>query len=202
MYNSTRLVSLAVTPTNPSISAGSQQQFTATGTYKDGSKKNLTSSVTWTSSDPSVATISSAGLATALAAGSTTAKATSGSITGSTTLTVTATPSFTLSASPVSVSVRQGNQVTSTITSTISGGLNSSISLSASGMPPATTVSFNPSTLAAPGSGNSTMTIAVGSSTAAGTYPITVTGNGRDPAVHHRHTDRYTNVHGPQLCAR
>jgi hypothetical protein len=39
-------------------------------------------------------------------------------------------------------------------------------------------VSFSPSTIAAPGGGSSTMTIAVGSSTAVGTYPITVTGNG------------------------
>jgi hypothetical protein len=40
------------------------------------------------------------------------------------------------------------------------------------------TVSFNPQTIPAPGSGNSTMIITVGSSTAGGTYPITVTGNG------------------------
>jgi hypothetical protein len=72
----------------------------------------------------------------------------------------------------------QGNQGTSTITTTVSGGFNSSISLSASGAPSGTTVSFNPSTIAAPGGSNSTMTITVGASTATGTYPITVTGNG------------------------
>ncbi|MGH9400497.1 MAG: fibronectin type III domain-containing protein [Terriglobia bacterium] len=86
--------------------------------------------------------------------------------------------SFTLSVSPVAVSVTQGNQGTSTITTTVSGGFNSSIGLSASGVPSGTTVSFNPSTIAAPGTGNSTMTITVGSSTPAGTYPITVTANG------------------------
>ncbi len=172
------LVSIAVTPSNPSIAAGTQQQFTASGTYSDGSHQNLTSSATWTSSAPPVATISSGGLATAVAAGGTTIQAASGSITGSTGLTVTATPNFTLSASPASLNVGQGNQVTSTIATTISGGFNSSISLSASGMPSSTTVSFNPSTIPAPGSGNSTMTITVGSSTLVGTYPITVTGNG------------------------
>jgi len=172
------LVSVAVTPVSPSIAVGTQQQFTATGTYSDGSHEDLTSSATWTSSAPSVATISSGGLATALVAGSTTIQAASGSITGSTGLTVTATPNFTLSASPASLNVGQGNQVTSTIATTISGGFNSSISLSASGMPSATTVSFNPSTIPAPGSGNSTITITVGSSTLVGTYPITVTGYG------------------------
>src|SRR5208283_1673934 len=44
-------------------------------------------------------------------------------------------PNFTISASPASLSVAQGNQGTSTITTTISGGFNSAISLSASGAP-------------------------------------------------------------------
>src|SRR5208283_5095008 len=94
------------------------------------------------------------------------------------TLTVTAPPTFTISASPSTLSVVQGNQGTSTITTTISNGFNSPIALSASGMPSGTTVSFNPNPIAAPGSGNSTMTITVGASTPTGTYPITVTGNG------------------------
>ena len=87
-------------------------------------------------------------------------------------------PNFTISASPASLSIAQGNQGTSTITTTISGGFNSAISLSASGVPTGTTVSFNPNPIPAPGSGSSTMTITVGSSTPTGTYPITVTGNG------------------------
>jgi uncharacterized membrane protein len=94
------------------------------------------------------------------------------------TLTVTAAPNFTISASPASLTVQQGNQGTSTITTTISGGFNSAIALSASGAPSGTTVSFNPNPIPAPGSGNSTMTITVGGSTPVGTYPITVTGNG------------------------
>ncbi|MGA3316805.1 MAG: hypothetical protein ABSC64_10255 [Candidatus Korobacteraceae bacterium] len=87
-------------------------------------------------------------------------------------------PDFTISPSPSSLSVQQGNQGTSTITTTISGGFSNAISLSASGAPSGTTVSFNPNPIPAPGGGNSTMTIAVGASTATGTYPITVTGNG------------------------
>ncbi len=60
----------------------------------------------------------------------------------------------------------------------IAGGFNSAISLSATGMPSGTTVSFNPQTIPAPGAGTSAMTITVGSNTPAGTYPITLTGNG------------------------
>ena len=43
------LVSIAVTPANPSIAKGTTQQFTATGTYSDSSTANITSSVTWSS---------------------------------------------------------------------------------------------------------------------------------------------------------
>ena len=178
IYNNSGLVSIAVTPTNPSIAAGNQQEFTATGTYSDGSHQDLTSSATWTSTVPTVATINSSGLATGVAIGSSTIQAASGSINGSTGLTVTAQGSFTISASPSSLRVAQGNQGTSTITTTISGGFSSAIALSASGMPSGTTVSFNPQTIPTPGSGNSTMTITVGASTPVGTYPITVTGNG------------------------
>ena len=84
---------------------------------------------------------------------------------------------FTMSASPASLSIQQGNQGTSTITTTISGGFNSAISLSASGVPSGTTVSFSPNPIPAPGAGSSAMTITVGA-TPAGTYPITVTGDG------------------------
>ena len=91
---------------------------------------------------------------------------------------VTSTPNFLISASPSSFSVPQGQQGSSTITTTISGGFNNSITLSASGAPPGTTVSFNPNPIPAPGAGSSTMTVSVGANTPAGLYPITVTGTG------------------------
>jgi hypothetical protein len=86
------LVSITVTPANPSIPQATTQQFTATGTYTDGSTQNLTSTSTWTSSNPGIAGVNTSGLATALAAGGTTVTAASGAISGNTTLTVTAVP--------------------------------------------------------------------------------------------------------------
>jgi uncharacterized protein YjdB len=87
------LVSIGVTPTAPSIALGSSLQFTATGVFSDQSVQNLTASVSWNSSNTSVATIGDAagseGLATSAAAGSTTVTATFGGVSGSTTLTVT-----------------------------------------------------------------------------------------------------------------
>src|SRR5512139_1910937 len=79
------LAAIAVTPSNPSIPLGIAEQFTAMGTYSDGSKRNLTASVTWTSMVPGVATISNAaglnGLAISKGLGSTAITAASGTIT-------------------------------------------------------------------------------------------------------------------------
>ena len=78
----TPLLSITVGPINQviSLAAMSQQQFTATGNYTDGSAPDFTPSVTWSSSNLEVATISntagSNGLASAVAAGSTTITAT------------------------------------------------------------------------------------------------------------------------------
>jgi kumamolisin len=89
-------------------------------------------------------------------------------------LTGPAAPAFTLSASPSSVTVAQGGSGSSTITSTVSGGFNSAIALSASGQPTGVTVGFNPASIA--GAGTSTISFTVASTTVAGTYSITVTG--------------------------
>ena len=54
------LRSIAVTPAAPSVAVGGTVQFTATGTYTDGSSQVLTGTVTWASTDPSIATVSPA----------------------------------------------------------------------------------------------------------------------------------------------
>ena len=86
-------------------------------------------------------------------------------------------PSFTVTA-PASVSISQGNQGNATITTVVSGGFNSSISLSVAGAPSGTTLSLNPTTIPASGAGTSPMNIVVGLSTPTGTYPLTITANG------------------------
>jgi hypothetical protein len=92
--SNSNLVSIAVTPANASLPAGSTQQFTATGTFDDNHTQDLTAAVHWSSSSGAVATVSNTlknrGLATAVATGTTTVAASSGGISGSTTLVVTA----------------------------------------------------------------------------------------------------------------
>ncbi len=92
--------------------------------------------------------------------------------------TASKTPSFSITASPGTVSILQGNSGSSTISTSTAGGFNSAIALSASGQPGGVSVSFNPASIAAPGSGNSSLSITVAATVAAGTYTITVTGTG------------------------
>src|ERR1019366_580709 len=158
LYRHSGLVSIAVTPTNPSIAAGQQQQFTATGTYRDGSHQDLTSSATWSSTAPSVATISSTGLATAVAVGSTTIQATSGSIHGSTGLTVTAPVLVSVAVAPANPSIAAGQQQQFTATGTYSDGSHQDLTSSA------TWTSTAPSVATISGSGLATA-VAVGSTT-------------------------------------
>jgi kumamolisin len=87
---------------------------------------------------------------------------------------VSTTPGYSLSASPGAVSILQGNSGSSTISSTVTGGFDSAIALTASGEPSGVTVTFSPTSIT--GAGTSTATIAVASTVAAGTYTITVTG--------------------------
>jgi|HubBroStandDraft_3_1064219.scaffolds.fasta_scaffold33837_2 hypothetical protein len=86
-------------------------------------------------------------------------------------------PDFSLSVSPASVSAVQGSAATTAATTAVSGGFNSAVSLSASGVPAGASASFNPTTIQAPGAGSSTLTLSAGSA-AAGTYTVTVTGTG------------------------
>ena len=87
------LVSIAVTPSNASISVGSVQGFTATGTYSDGTTQDVTAKASWLSGTPAVAALT--GLtttenATCLKGGSSSISAAIGTINNNVTLTCNA----------------------------------------------------------------------------------------------------------------
>jgi kumamolisin len=187
--------SLSSSPASISVVQGSSGASTITSTVTGGFDSAVTltasgqptgvsvgfspSSITGTGTSTLTITV---GSSTATGTYPITVTGTSGSTTETTTVSLTVTapasPAFTISASPTSVSVVQGGNGTSTITTAVSGGFSSAIALTASGQPTGVTVSFNPTSIAAPGSGRSTMTMAVASTTAAGAYTITVTGMG------------------------
>ena len=89
------LTTITVDPPTPSITQGATQQMTASATYQDGSTSTLTggtscsgNTVCWSSSDTTVATISTGGEVTGVGTGTSTITAASGAITGSTQATV------------------------------------------------------------------------------------------------------------------
>ena len=74
--SSTTLVAIDIVPPSAQIPVRGTEQLTVSGTYSDFSQVNLTSSSTFVSSSPGVATVSAGGLVTGVAAGSTTIVAT------------------------------------------------------------------------------------------------------------------------------
>ena len=112
------LLSISVAPVADSIGVGQTEQFTATGLYSDLSTKDLTSSVTWASSNTSAATVSTGGLATGVATGVSTISATDPStkVAGTALLTVTPAVLLSISVAPAadSLAVGQTDQYTAT----------------------------------------------------------------------------------------
>jgi uncharacterized protein YjdB len=82
------ITSVAVTPGSAAIAIGSLQQFVATAVTSNGTRSVITSASSWTSSDSTIATVSSGGLATGVTSGNVTITASSGSVQGSATLAV------------------------------------------------------------------------------------------------------------------
>ncbi len=116
------LQSIAVTAAGPSIVQGLTDQFTATGTYSNGSTQNLTSQVTWSSLNTAVVTINTSGLATGVAVGSTTIQASLGGVQGSAQLMVTAATLQSIAVTATSLSIAPGATDQFTATGTYSNG--------------------------------------------------------------------------------
>ena len=124
------LQSIAVTPASASIARNGTQQFIATGTFSDGSKENVTTSSTWSSSSSGVATIGvGSGLARGIGAGSTQIKATLGSVSSpAVPLTVTSATLRSIAVSPATATIAQGTSLQFTAIGTFSDGSQQDVS--------------------------------------------------------------------------
>jgi trimeric autotransporter adhesin len=92
------LTSITVGPT-ATIGQNGTVQMSAVGTYNDGSTQSL-SNVLWSSSDTSVATISTSGLVTGVSPGIATITAASGTVSGTATVTVSLSDVTAIAVSP------------------------------------------------------------------------------------------------------
>lgn len=122
-----QLTSMTVSPQTVTITKGQTQPMTATGTYDDGSTKNLTGRAIWSSSNTSCATVNGTGVVTGLSTVTSTctttitAAATSAAVTATASVTVTpgTLQSIALTASPTTAIA--GSTVTFTAMATYSG---------------------------------------------------------------------------------
>lgn len=130
------LVGVEVTPAAPSLSAGTSRQLVATAVFESGHREIVTSVVTWSSSDETIATVGnttgSRGRVTGVAAGSATISANYASTIGSTTVTVT--PAVTLDRveiTPADPSLAKGTNRQLTATAVYSDGNTVNVTASA-----------------------------------------------------------------------
>lgn len=130
------LVSLAVTPANPSLPEGITQGLTATGTFTDQTQRDLTRQVTWTSLDTNVASVSNSdgtqGQVLGRNQGATSVQAGLFGITGTTNLTVVQAILAGLEIAPVNPSVSLSRRTQPFIlTGVFSNGQRTDVTVSA-----------------------------------------------------------------------
>src|SRR5438094_367048 len=115
------VATVEVTPPSASVQAGQTVQLTATPRDADGAPLSGRT-VTWSSSNTAVATVSNSGLVSAVTPGSATITAASEGKSGTSTITVTPVPVASVDVTPPSASVQAGQTVQLTATPKDAGG--------------------------------------------------------------------------------
>jgi Bacterial Ig-like domain (group 2) len=168
------LTTITVTPASASVQTGATQQFTATGYDQFNNLISPPPSFGWSVSGGGTIN-SSTGLfsAGATSGGPFTVTASSGGVNGTASITVTSLPAdFSLSVSPASQSVRRSSTATYTVTIQPANGFSGSVSLSLTGQPSGSAVTFAPN----PASSTSTLTVTTLTSNTRKTYTLTLKG--------------------------
>ena len=181
------LASISVSSTNGSIGIGVGQQFIATGTFSDIPSEQL-QSVTWSSSDTSVATITNDaanhGRAFGLASGSVTIRACAGSICGSTAVNSVnaADMSVGVSVSPAAIAPSATQNLTYTVTVTNRGSAAASNVQMSNTLPSGMTFVSATPTGAGTCSGTATVTCSWSSFTSTEAETVTIVATANAPA--------------------
>jgi len=169
------LVSIAVNPAAATVALGTSQQYQATGTYSDGSTKDVTTLIAWSSSASTVATVSASGLVSTVSQGTTTLSVTFESIAATVPLTVGPPNLVSIAIAPDAASVATGAPQQLTATGTYSDGstqnLTTSVAWASSNSSIAGVSSAGLATAVAPG--NTTITATSGSTRGTATLIVT-----------------------------
>lgn len=192
--------SLGASPSTQSVTAGGSISFTVTGTPANGFTTDVGLSLSGLPAQVGTASFSPATLSGGAGSSQLTISTPASAPPGSYPLTITGTggstshtsgvtlqvnapqqPDFTMLVTPATASVRHGKTATFFVALTPTGGFNKWVKLSATGLPPNTTVTFKPKTTPLPVT--STMKVKTAAGTPKGTYTITVTA-AKDSWIH------------------
>ncbi|MFZ0772764.1 MAG: hypothetical protein WCA49_04990 [Candidatus Sulfotelmatobacter sp.] len=180
--------SIAASPSSQTIGISASTSYSVTTTATNGftgvvdlNVTGIPSNSSWSFS-PETITGSGSSTLTITTTGNTppgtyslTITGTSGSLVETTTATLVVTgANFILSATPEGQSINAGGAATYTVTTTVLSGFDGVVALSLPGLPSGASAAFNPTSIT--GAGTSTLTITTTTSTAAGDYPLSVTG--------------------------
>ncbi len=169
------LSSIAVTPLVASIPMGLTQAFAATGTFSDGTSRDISNTVTWTSGTPAIATVVSPGVATGVSVGVAAITATSGAKSGSAALTVTPATLSSIVVTPLVASIPSGLTQRFVATGTFSDGtsldISNSVTWTSGAVAVATVVS--PGIATGQSAGVATITASIGGKSGAATLTVT-----------------------------
>jgi uncharacterized protein YjdB len=170
------IVGLAISPTNGSIQPETTQQFTATGTYSDGTTGDVTAETTWTSSHPTIATINSEGLASGISEGVTKISGDCQCYVEKTNLTISSSAAnlTSIAVTPAAPTVNIGSTQQFTATGTYSNGTTSVITTSATWTSSSTTIATVNSSGLATGLSTGNATITATSNAVSGNTTLTV----------------------------
>ena len=167
------LTSISLSPAKVTLALNATQQYTATGKYSDGTTANITSSVSWTTSNAARVTISSTGLATVIsdAANAINIRAKLGTVTSPASVITVPSLLTALQLSPASITLSPNGTQQYTATGTYSNGTTATITSPltwVSSVPAAVSVS---STGLAKVLGSSSSTVTIKASSGSTTSP-------------------------------
>jgi uncharacterized protein YjdB len=102
------ITSISVTPSTAEMAPNTMLSCVATATLSDGTTQVITDNVTWSSSDPAVASVDNAGNVSAVAGGSATISAQFGAVTGTSAIVVNQLTAIQVSPSTASIPAQTG----------------------------------------------------------------------------------------------
>jgi uncharacterized protein YjdB len=168
------LLGLNIVPATLSLPLGSSSQFQAIATLSDGTQQNVSSTVTWQTSQSGVATVNAQGYATATGKGVAQLSASYQGMAGNASITVGAPALVRITVSPNQVSLPVGETGQFTATGTYTDGSTQNLTQSVTWSSSASIASVSPAgTALAKAVG--TATISATSGTLAGTASLAVT---------------------------